>query len=99
MARNDDAAKEWGNLEARALIHSDIYYKPKINSSTVQKESTGAGAQQDSVTAKGSVVVVGEVQGGGGSECTVNRANVLARSPVQVELPAESRADVSSHGF
>ena len=46
LARNDDAAKEWGTLEARALIHSDIYYKPKINSRTVQGERTGAGAQQ-----------------------------------------------------
>ena len=28
-----------------------------------------------------------------------NRANTLARRPGQVEVPAELRSDVSSHGF
>ena len=36
IARNDDAAKEWGNLGARSLVPSAIIYEPKINSRTVQ---------------------------------------------------------------
>ena len=44
LARHDDSAKEWGALGARALVPSDITYKPKINSRTVQGERTGAGA-------------------------------------------------------
>ena len=39
------------------------------------------------------------VKSQGGSGMTVNRASVLARSPGQVQVPTESRADVSAHGF
>ena len=45
LARNDDAAKEWGALGARALVPSALTYKLKINSRTVQGERTGAGAR------------------------------------------------------
>ena len=44
LAWHDAAAKEWGALEARSLVPSAITYEPKINCSTVQGESTGAGA-------------------------------------------------------
>ena len=40
---------------------------------------------------------VGEARGGSG--LTVNGADRLVGQPVQVEVPAESRADVSAHGF
>ena len=46
LTRHDDAAKEWGALGARALVPSDITYKPKINSRTVQGERTRAGERQ-----------------------------------------------------
>ena len=45
LARLDESAKEWGALGARSLVPSNIIYEPKINSSTVQGERTGAGAQ------------------------------------------------------
>ena len=35
LARNDDAAKEWGALGSRALVPSTITYEPKINGRTV----------------------------------------------------------------
>ena len=35
LAQNDDAAKEWGALGARALVPSTIAYEPKINSRRV----------------------------------------------------------------
>ena len=34
---HDETAKEWGALRARALVPSAIFYKPKINSKTVQE--------------------------------------------------------------
>ena len=40
---------------------------------------------------------MGEAQGGSGP--TVNGTDILAGRPGQVELPEESRADVSAHGF
>ena len=40
---------------------------------------------------------VGDAQGG--RERTVNRAAILVGRPGQVQVPAESRADVSAHGF
>ena len=43
MARHTDAAKEWGDLSARALKPLCIYYKPKTNSRTVQGDRNGAG--------------------------------------------------------
>ena len=60
LARHDDAAKEWGALGAWILVPSAITYKPKINSRTVQGESTGAGAQQEGGGAKGGTDTVGE---------------------------------------
>ena len=44
IVQNDNAAKEWGALGARALVPSAITYEPKINSRTVQGGRTGAGA-------------------------------------------------------
>ena len=89
--------KKWGTLGARALVPSDVTYKPKINSREVQGERTGAGARQDRGAADGGAKAVGESQGGNGR--TVNGAARLVGQPGQVEVPAESRADVSAHGF
>ena len=44
LARNNDAAKEWGALLAWASNPFCISYKPKSNSRTVQGERNGAGA-------------------------------------------------------
>ena len=54
LARDDDAAKEWGTLGAWALVPSAITYEPKINSRTVQGERTGAKARQEGGEADGS---------------------------------------------
>ena len=94
---HDDAAKEWGALGARALITSDIAYEPKINSRTVPGGGTGAGALQEEGTSDGGTDTAEEAQGGRSQ--TVNGAYILAGRPVQLEVPAESRADVSAHGF
>ena len=91
LSRHDYAAKEWRALGALALIPSDITYKPKINSRTVQGKRTGAGARQERGTADGGADIVGEDQGRGGSVWTVNMAAVLERRPGQVEVPAEYR--------
>ena len=99
LARHDDAAKEWSALGARALIHSAICYEPKINSTTVQGERTGDGARQEGGTAEGGADIVGESQGGGSSGGKANKAAILVRRPGQVEVPADSRADVSAYGF
>ena len=80
ISRHNDAAKEWGALGARALVPSAITYKPKINSSTVQGERTGARARQERVKADG----------------VTDR---LVGQPGQVVVPADSREDVSAHGF
>ena len=45
MAWNNNTAKEWGSLSARALNPSCLSYKPKINSRTVQGESNEDGAR------------------------------------------------------
>ena len=97
LAWQDDAAKEWGALGARDLLPSAITYEPKINSRTVQGERTLAGARQDGGTADGGTDNVGEAQGVRGA--TVNGEAVLAKRPGQVEVPAESRADVIPHSF
>ena len=97
LARNDDDAKDWGALGSWALIPGAITYKPKINSSAVQVERTGSVARQKSGTADGGTDTVGDAQGGSGP--TVKGADVLARRTVHVEVPAESRADVSAHTF
>ena len=47
MTWNDDAAKEWGALGARALVPSAITYEPKINSRTVQGERNRDEARQE----------------------------------------------------
>ena len=90
FARHDDAAKEWGSLGARALVPSEITYKPKINSRTVQGERTGDGARQEGGEDDGGTETVGR---------TVNGATKLAGQPGQVVILAESRNDVSAHGF
>ena len=46
LARHDNAAKEWGSLRSRALVHIAITYEPKINNRIVQGRRTGAGAWQ-----------------------------------------------------
>ena len=98
LAWHADAAKEWGALRAQVLNPSDITYEPKINNRTVQGERTGDGARQEGETDKGSVEIVGEVQGGGINERARNGSAELARSPGQVAVPAESREDVSTQG-
>ena len=97
LARQDDAAKEWGTIEAWALVPSAITYKPKINSRTVQGERTGAGARQEGGEADGGTETVKEAQGGIGR--TVNWEERLIGQPGQVQVSAESRANVSTHGF
>ena len=42
LARHDNASKEWGSFGAQYIVLSDITYKPKINSRTLQGERTGA---------------------------------------------------------
>ena len=88
-----------GAFGACYLVPSTITYETKINSRTVKGERTGAGASQDGGTSSGGMDIVGEDQGGGGSGMTVNGVDRLVRSPGQVQLPADSRADVSAHGF
>ena len=90
LARHDDATKEGGALGARALVPSAINYELKINSRTVQGERTGAKARQEGGEAEGGTKTVGR---------TVNWAAILAGQPGQVVVTAESRADVSAHGF
>ena len=90
IERHDDATKDWGALGARALIPSAITYESKINSRTVQGERTGAGARQEGGKANGGTDTVGR---------TINRAAGLLGQPGQVIVPAESRSDVSVHGF
>ena len=90
LARHDDAAKGWGSLGARDLVPSAITYEPKINSRTVQGERTRAGAWQEGGEADSGRETVGRA---------VNRAARLVGQPGQVEVPAESRADVGVHSF
>ena len=97
IARHNDAAKEWGALGARALVLSAITYEPKINSRTVQGERNKLGARQEVGEADGGTDTVGAAQGGRGR--TLNGVARLEGKPGQVVVPAESRADVSAHGF
>ena len=90
LARHDNTAKEWGALGARAFVPSAINYEPKINSRTVQGESTGARARQEGGEANGGTETVGRM---------VNGAARLVEQPGQVVVPTESRADVSTHRF
>ena len=56
----------------------------------MQGERTGAGTRQEGVEADGGTDTLGR---------TVNREARLLRQLGQVVVPAESRADVSAHGF
>ena len=56
-------------------------------------------AQQEGGTYKGRSDIAVEAQGVGGSKCSRNRAAELASNPGQVEVPAESRADIRNHGL
>ena len=60
IARDDDAAKEWGDLVSRVLVPSTITYEPKINSRIVQGKRTRARARQDSEIAEVGTDIVGE---------------------------------------
>ena len=85
LARHYYTEKEWGALGYRALFPSAMTYKPKINSRTVQGESNGTGARQESGTTEGGADIVEESQGGSGP--TVNRADILVGRPGQVQVP------------
>ena len=63
----------------------------------MQGERTGSGARQDSGTANDGTDTVGEAQGV--SVPTMDGADIIARRPGQVEVPADSRTDISTHGF
>ena len=56
----------------------------------MQGERTGVGARQEGGESDGGTETVGQ---------TVNGAARLAGKPGQVVVPAESRADISAHGF
>ena len=90
LARYDNGTKEWDALGARALVLSSITYEPKINSRTVQGDRTGAGERQEEREADGGTDTVG---------WTVNGADRLLGQLGQVVVPAELRADVSTHDF
>ena len=90
LARHDDAAKEWGDLGSWSLIPSAITYEPKINSRTMQGERTKARERQEGGEADGGRDTVGR---------KVNVAARLIGKPGKVVVPADSRADVSAHGF
>ena len=72
------------------MYPSSITYEPNINSRTVQGERTGAGARQEGGEADGGTDTAGQ---------TVNGEARLIGQPGQVVVPAESRVDVSAHGF
>ena len=94
---HDDATKEWGAFGYRSLVPSAITYEPKINCRTVQWERNRSEARQEGGGADGDTDTLGEAQED--RERTVNRAARLVGKPGQVQVPAESRADVSAHGF
>ena len=99
LERYNNAAKEWGALGIWSLTPSAIFYKPQINSRSVHGERTRAGELMEGGADDGGTNIDGESQWGGRNGCTRDRADELGRSPLQVEGPAESRADVSAHGF
>ena len=90
LPRHNNSAKDWVALGSRAPVSSTITYEPKINSRTVQGERTRAGARQEGGESDGGTDTVGR---------KVNRVAILVGQPGQVLVPAESRADVSAHGF
>ena len=69
----------------------------KINSTTLQEDRTGSVARQERVTGYGGADIEGEVQGDSG--WTFNGAAILSVRPGQVEIPADSRADVTAYSF
>ena len=97
LARHTETAKEWGALGSRALVPSAITYKPIINSRTVHGERTGAGARQEGGSVNGGTETVEESQGV--RSRMVNRAARLVGQLGQVIVPAELRADISSHSL
>ena len=64
---------------------------------TVQGERNGAGVRQEGGEADGDTDTVGESQGGSGRK--LNGSEISVERTGQVVVPAESRADVSAHGF
>ena len=66
---------------------------------TVQGERTGVGARKEDGTAKVGTVIFLEAHGGGRNGRERKGSSELARSLVQVAVPAESRTDVSAHSF
>ena len=95
LVSQNDTAKEWEALGARYLVPSAITYEPKVNSRTVRGERTGGGARQENGTANGGARTVEKYQVGR----TVNGVARLLGRPGKVEVPAELRADVCSHGL
>ena len=81
LVQHDAAAKEWGALGARALVPSDITYKPKINSRTVQGERTRAGAQQKGGEVDGGTETVGREVSGGPPRCLTLELSTSMRAP------------------
>ena len=63
----------------------------------MQGERTGAGSRQEVGGADGGTDTVRAAQGGRAR--TVNRSARVVGQPGQAEVPAESRVDVSAHGF
>ena len=57
------------------------------------------GTRWKAEASKGGTPVGIEAQGGGGNGHTRNRAAELGMTPVQVAVPAESRANISSQSF
>ena len=97
LAWHDDATNEWGTLGSWALFPSAITYKPKINIRKAQGESTRVGTRQESGISDDNADIVEEYKGVSGR--TVNRRDRLVRRLRQVQVPEESRADISAHGF
>ena len=97
LVQHDDTTKELGALRARDLVPIAITYKPKSNIRTVQGKRTRSGVRQKRGTAGGGADTEVESQGGRGK--TVYSVDRLVGRPGQIELPSESRADVSAHGF
>ena len=78
MARNNEDAKEWGPLSARALNPLCTSYEPKINSMTVQVERNGAVAQVETGDQ--------EREGNEDREGATRQAKVLDESKVDVSV-------------
>ena len=65
----------------------------------VQGERTKAGVRQEGDTARGGAYIVREAQGSRGNERARNGAAEFSRRLGQVAVPAEPRAEVSTHIF